>query len=128
MAAKGYATTTTTGQVSKWYGAELTAAQAAQATAWLEAAEQIIDTVTRQPFATGAVTGERHYPAGPYRWLRKTPVSSVTAVRGYHRGSTTATLLTLTAQFEVDDLPTGRLYLPGWPHYAYFTVDYTPVA
>lgn len=129
MTAKGYATTTTTGQVSKWYGADLTTAQATQAAAWLEAAENLIDAATGLPFGAGAVVGERVYPDGPYVFLRRAPINSGTpiVVKGYLRGDTTATTLTLTSQYEMDDWMLGRLYLPGWADYALFTVDYTPV-
>ncbi len=128
MTAKGYATVTTTGQVAAWYGSTLSAEQAVQAAAWLEAAEGAIDAATQHPYLTGAVVGERHTLDGPLLYLRQRPVASVTSVTGYQRASMTGTALTLTEQYEEDDLAQGRLYLPVWRMYAYVLVSYTPVA
>jgi hypothetical protein len=123
VAVKGYAQAH---QVEAWYGADLATAQLAQVDAWLETAEQAIDAATGQPFGIGAVTDERVYPDGPYVYLRHAPIASVQAIHGLHRGSTTQTALTLTTQYELDDLATGRLYLPDWRAYAVYYVDYTP--
>lgn len=123
MAVKGYASVL---DVERLYGSALTAAQLADADAALEPAEQLVDGATARAWLTGAVTGERHQPTGPYLWLRYAPVASVQALRHYSRGSTTATALVLTESYEVDDLAQGRLYLPLWASYAYVQADYTP--
>lgn len=115
-------------QVGAWYGATLTAEQGAQATLWQEAAEQRIDAATGQAWGGGAVTDEHHTPDGPYVYLRRAPLASATVtVTGYHRGSTTGALLTLTDQYEVDDLVRGRLFLPSWRTYrsGYLRISYT---
>lgn len=129
MAAKGYVSDIGA-LVGAWYGSALDDDQAARAALWLETAEQVIDGATGTSFLTGAIAGERHTPDGPYVYLRRVPLASATVtITGYHRGSTTGTLLTLTDQYEVDDLVRGRVFVPAWRSYrsGYLLISYTPV-
>lgn len=127
MAAAGYVSNVTM-QVGAWYGVALEAAQVAQATAWQEAAEAVIDGATGRAWGGGTVTNERHTPEGPYLYLDRTPLANDTVtITSYQRGSTTGQALTLTSQYEVDDLARGRLYLAGWRAYcqSYLLISYT---
>jgi Neuraminidase (sialidase) len=125
VSARGYCSVL---DIERLYGSALTAAQLADADAAREPAEQLVDAATARAWLTGAITGERHQPTGPYLWLRYAPIVSVQAIRHYTRGSTTGTALVPTESYEVDDLAQGRLYFPVWASYAYVQADYTPVA
>jgi hypothetical protein len=122
--AKGYAGSAA---IERWYGSTLTAAQAGTAAVWADAAEACIDAATNYVFAGGSVAAERHdRDNGPYVWLKRTPVTSVQTVKGWTHGGTAGTALTLTSDYEVEDLTTGRLYLSYWTYYDWYAVDYLP--
>lgn len=132
MTAKGYCPVDGTGTLPSWLGVSvMTAAQIAQAAAWLETAETLIDTATSTPFLTGAITDERHPLDGPHLWLHTRPITSVQAVRVVaHLASLTSRTLTANSEYEISDAARGRLWVGplGCSPNAYLSVDYTPVA
>ncbi|HYW24692.1 MAG TPA: hypothetical protein VE953_11050 [Terriglobales bacterium] len=131
MAAKGYCTVA---QIQAWHGGTLSTADQATVTAWMEFAEQVIDADTGNPFLTGPILGEQHGvgipPDGAFVWTQLHPLASVEAVRGYLRPTATNPPITLAlgTDYEVDSLAQGRIWIGGWQAFAYFRLDYTPVA
>jgi hypothetical protein len=121
---KGYCTIA---QVQAWTQANVNPPAEAQITAWMEPAEQLIDTATGNPFLEGPVLGEQHV-SGPLVWTYRRPLASVEAVHGYNRYTGVITDLSFITQYQVDNLRLGRLWVSPWQAFAYIGIDYTPVA
>lgn len=113
MASKGYASTA---EVAAYLGLTFTSPQNTQADALIEAAELYVDRTTHRVWKVGAtVTNEDHYGLdGPYIWLRQPPITGVTSiVRRWSLADTSPLTLVAGVDYEVEDLPTGRISLRG---------------
>ena len=127
MAPRGYATHL---QVASYLGVTFTAAQTIEAELLIEAAEHYVDARTGRVWLSDAVTDEAYYaPYGPLLFLRRAPLASATVTIKARAGvSATETTLTVTDDYEVEDLATGRIRIPGALSYDRIRVTYTPVA
>lgn len=119
---------TTTDNVAAQLGRTLTDPQIAYLTAIiLPAVESWIDEQGGRPYGELTVVAEPLYMTGPVTFLTKTPVTSVTAVRGYYWAQHPSDMQTVTPYwYWVQDLRTGQINLPNWRSYAHLEVDYTP--
>lgn len=105
----------------------MTVEQASRANGWLiEAAEQWIDAYTGRSWldggTLGAITAERYQIENGRVWLKRRPITAVSAVR-YGGLFATAVLLTVTTDYVVDatrGLVTLKAYVRGE-----VSVDYT---
>lgn len=113
MAARGYSTLN---RIQRHLGVTFTADQVSQATTLLEAAEAWIDQRARKAWLTGVLT-EQHYVPGPNVYLRATPIASVTSVTARAGLADPGAVLVAGIGYEVRDLTTGWLYLPGLDGY-----------
>jgi hypothetical protein len=126
VAAKGYAAAS---DVALALGvASLSTLQTNQVTAWLEGVESWVEAYTGRAWLTGALTDEFYEPAGPDLYLRQRPITTVEAVKGRFRLTSTVTTLTAGSEYEVRDATRGRLWLPLWDSYDWFAISYTPAA
>lgn len=125
MASKGY---TTADDVQSQLGRTLTDPQIEYLTdRVIPAAEEWVDTAGGRVYGSGVVTAEQLVMGSPYTWLSKTPVTSVSRVRGYFWGQSIADIATLnTVYWTLVDERTGYLRIPGYRNYQYLEIDYTP--
>lgn len=112
--AKGY---TSAVLVADELGRSLTAAQLAQVDGLVEEAEAYVDRVTGRAWLVASpATSELHALVGPYVYLKRTPVASVTAVT-IRSGAIGAaeTALDAGTGYELLDPATGLLSLSSYP-------------
>lgn len=112
--AKGY---TTADLVQQELGRSLTAEQLTQVGGLVEEAEAYVDRVTGKSWLVASpATSELHALVGPYVYLRRTPVASVSAVtiRSSAIGATETTLVAGSG-YELLDPATGLLSLSAYP-------------
>ncbi len=130
MVAQGYCTAD---QVAAWVGADLTEAQTADFTAWLEAAEDAINRYTGGRWQVYSGTGDappivaEYHPLAGWRVnLASPPIASVTAVRGYLHGQQAISTALATDDVILMDAEQGILWVQVWEAYDYVQVDYVP--
>lgn len=126
MTLKGYTDADT---VAAQLGRTLTVQQTTHlTTVVLPAVEEWIDLNGGRSYGEGAVTAEQLYAVnGPYVWLRKVPVTQLTAVRGYFYGQSANDMFTLaSSEYTLTDPTDGAVTIYNWRSYAYLEADYTP--
>lgn len=122
------------GHIERHIGQTLTASQVAEAHALCLAVTDYARVTYGIDYDTGALV-ESVYEPGPRVWLRHAPVSAVTSVTVRIGLTATPVALVSGTDYEIVDLATGLISIPGiglgWPRgYGYdrVTVTYTPSA
>ncbi len=125
MVSKGY---TTSDNVATQLGRTLTAPQLTYVDGLLiPAAEQWIDIQGGRTYGNTPVVAEPLYMYGNVTWLTKTPVSTLSEVRGYLWGQTIVNMMALpTTYYLLQDPRIGQLYIPYWHSYMHLEADYVP--
>ena len=118
---------TTSAAVEQHVGRTFTAVQYAEADVLLAAADAWINA--RLPYAfpqTTLITDEIHLLSGPYLWLNRAPITSVTSVeiRSPMVGAAD-TALTVAVGYELLDAVQGRIRVQGYAGWE-ARVTYTP--
>lgn len=127
MALKGYTDADT---VAAQLGRTLTDVQIGHLeTVVLPAVEWWIDHNAGRAYGEGPVTAELLPITGPYVWLNKAPVTSLTAVRGWFYGQVSSDMFTIAStSYKLIDPYSGQLYFPDFRSYAHVEADYVPDA